>query len=68
VLLVSYFIVITLVANAANYFIGLGVEHWWGSAPSLMVFLAFFFLSIWLAWVLAVRLTEPKLAGAKMPS
>jgi hypothetical protein len=67
-MLIVYFIVITLVANAATYVIGLTVEHWLGSAASLMVFLTLYFLSIWAAWLLAVWLTEPKVAAAKMPS
>ena len=67
-LLIVYFMVITLVANIATYFIGLIVEHWLGSAASLMVFLTLYFLSIWMAWVLAVRLTEPKVAAAGTPS
>jgi hypothetical protein len=69
--LIIYFIAITLAANVATYFIGLLVEHWLGSAASLLVFLSLYFLSIWMAWVVAVRLTAPKgvpvelLAGAK---
>ena len=64
-LLIIYFIAITLAANVATYFIGLLVEHWLGSATSLMVFLTLYFLSIWMAWVLAVRLTAPKVVPAK---
>ena len=64
--LVIYFIAITLAANVATYFIGLLVEHWLGSAASLIVFLSLYFLSIWMAWVLAVRLTAPKLVAAEL--
>jgi hypothetical protein len=32
----------------------------WGSYPSLIVFLAIYFVTLWLAWLIAVRLTEPK--------
>ena len=63
--LIIYFIAITLAANVATYFIGLLVEHWLGSAVSLIVFLTLYFLSIWMAWVLAVRLTVPKLVAAE---
>ena len=67
-LLIVYFIAITLAANVATYFIGLLVEHWMGSAASLIVFLTLYFLSIWMAWVLAVRLTAPKVAAAELPA
>jgi hypothetical protein len=63
-LLIIYFIAITLAANLGTYFIGLLVEHWMGSAASLVVFLTLYFLSIWMAWVLAVRLTAPKVVPA----
>lgn len=66
--LIIYFIAITLAANVATYFIGLLVEHWLGSAVSLIVFLTLYFLSIWMAWVLAVRLTVPKLVAAELPT
>jgi hypothetical protein len=39
-----------------------------GSAASLIVFLTLFFLSIWMAWVLAVRLTAPKVAATELPA
>jgi hypothetical protein len=64
VLLIVYFIAITLAANVGTYFIGLLVEQWFGSAASLVVFLTLYFLSIWVAWVLAVRLTAPKVVPA----
>jgi uncharacterized membrane protein len=68
VLLIIYFIAITLAANLATYFIGLLVEHWFGSGASLIVFLTLYFLSIWMAWVLAVRLTAPKVVAAELPA
>ena len=68
VLLIIYFIAITLAANVATYFIGLLVEHWIGSAASLIVFLTLYFLSIWMAWVLAVRLTAPTVVAADIPA
>jgi hypothetical protein len=34
----------------------------WGSQVSLIVFLALYFLFLWVSWVLAVRLTKPKAA------
>jgi len=43
----------------ADYLIGLVVERIWPQA-SLVIFLALYFFFLWLAWILAVRLTEPK--------
>jgi len=39
------------------------VERTFGNYASLIVFLALYFLSFWLAWVFAVRLSEPKHAA-----
>ena len=61
--LIIYFIAITLAANVATYLIGLLVEHWLGSGASLL-----YFLSIWMAWVLAVRVTAPKVVAAELPA
>jgi hypothetical protein len=58
--LVIYFILIDVALTMLAYFIGLGVEAMWSSAASLVVFLGLYFSSIWLAWKLAVWLTEPK--------
>ena len=58
--LLIYYVVIMLLFNVATYLIGLGVERVWGSQTSLIVFLALYFLALWAAWVVAVRLTEPK--------
>jgi len=35
------------------------VEYEWGSQVSLIVFLAPYFLFLWIAWVLAVGVTKP---------
>jgi hypothetical protein len=39
--------------------IGLVVERVWPQA-SLVVFLLLYFVFLWIAWLLAVKLTEPK--------
>ena len=61
--LMTYYIVISLVADAVAVFLCLGIEKVvpWISMP---IFLTMFFLILWAAWVLAVRLTEPKSAPA----
>jgi hypothetical protein len=35
----------------------------WGSYPSLVVFLAMYFITLWVAWRIAVWLTRPKPAS-----
>jgi hypothetical protein len=61
-LLVIY-IGLVIVGDVAAYLIGLGVERYWPSA-SLPVFLALYFLFLWVAWVLAVKVTAPRTPAA----
>jgi len=63
VLLVIYYVVIMLLFNVATVAIGFLVESMFGSTPSLFVFLSLYFLTLWVAWVIAVWLTEPKVAA-----
>jgi hypothetical protein len=60
VLLIVYYVIFVLVGDLADYLIGLIVEREFGSNVSLLVFLALYFLVLWVAWVLAVRMSEPK--------
>jgi hypothetical protein len=53
------YIVLALVGNAIIYVIGLGIERVW-PAGSLLIFLVMFFVVLYLAWIAAVKLTEPK--------
>jgi hypothetical protein len=46
--------------DIADYLIGLLVERIWPQA-SLLIFLLLYFVFLWVAWLLAVKLTEPKL-------
>ena len=61
--LIMYYIVFMIAGDAAAYFIGLAIERAFGGQVSLIAFLALYFLFLWVAWLIAVRLTEPK--GAK---
>jgi hypothetical protein len=45
--------------DIADYLIGLVVERLWPQA-SLVIFLALYFVFLWVAWLLAVRITRPK--------
>jgi hypothetical protein len=51
-----------IAGNFVAYFIGLFVEYEWGSYASLIVFLALYFTSLWVSWIFAVWMTEPKKA------
>ena len=58
--LIAVYIVFVLIGDTIAYFIGRTMEHYSTQSLSLSVFLACFFLVFWVAWVLAVRLTEPR--------
>jgi hypothetical protein len=60
-LLVIY-VALMLLGQGASYMIGLFVERMWGQQMSLIVFLALYFFILWLAWVVAVKLTAPRAA------
>ncbi len=59
--ILSFYIVFVLLGDVGSYAIGRTVEQW-SPAASLPVFLACFFLVFWLAWLLAMRVTRPKVA------
>ena len=61
-LLIVYYVVFMISGDFAAYFLGLFVEYTWGPVASLWVFLILYFLFLWIAWLLAVWMTEPKKA------
>jgi hypothetical protein len=58
--LIVYYVVFMILGDLAAYLIGLVTERLFGGQVSLIVFLAIYFLFLWVAWVLAVWLTQPK--------
>jgi cation transporter-like permease len=60
ILLIVYYLIFMIAGDLAAYFIGLSVEYEWGSQASLIVFLALYFLFLWVSWLLAVWLTKPR--------
>jgi len=60
--LIVYYLVFMITGDLSAYFIGLVVERSFGSHASLIVFLTLYFLFLWISWLLAVRVTEPKSA------
>jgi len=63
VLLIVWYLGFMIAGDFAAYFIGLFVEYEWGSQASLIVFLALYFIFLWIAWILSVWMTEPKKAA-----
>ena len=57
--LMFYYVGFMVAGDVVDYFIGLFVERLWPEA-SLLTFLVLYFLSLWIAWLLAVKVTEPK--------
>jgi len=60
VTLIVYYLIFMIAGDFAAYFLGLLVEYEWGSQASLIVFLALYFLFLWVSWVLAVWATKPR--------
>jgi len=60
--LLVYYVAFMIAGDLGAYFIGLVTERAFGGQVSLIVFLALYFLFLWISWVLAVWLTEPKQA------
>jgi hypothetical protein len=60
--LIAYYVVFMVAGDLASYLLGLVVERQFGSHTSLIVFLVLYFLFLWISWLLAVWMTEPKQA------
>ena len=58
--LIAYYVVFMIAGDIAAYAIGLVTELEFGGHVSLIVFLALYFVFLWIAWILAVWLTKPK--------
>ncbi len=62
-LLIIWYLGLVAAGDVLAYFIGLFVEYEW----SMIIFLLIYFVTLWVAWVLAVWLTEPKKAAVRQP-
>ena len=65
--LIAYYLVFMIAGDLAAYLIGLVVEREFGGQVSLIVFLTLYFLFLWVSWLLAVWITEPKGTAAVRP-
>jgi hypothetical protein len=57
--LIFYYVGFMVLGDFADYLIGLVVERVWPAA-SLLTILLLYFVFLWIAWLLAVKMTEPK--------
>jgi hypothetical protein len=60
--LIAYYVIFMIVGDLAAYVVGLLTEKAFGDQASLIVFLTLYFLFLWVSWLLAVWITEPKTA------
>ena len=56
--LIFYYVGFMALGDVADHLIGLFVERVWPQA-SLLIFLLFYFVFLWIAWLLTVKMTEP---------
>ena len=61
--LIVYYVTFMILGDFASYLIGLAVEWEWGSQVSLFAFLALYFFFLWVAWLIAVKLSDPAAAA-----
>jgi hypothetical protein len=66
-ILIAYYIGLLLVADVATVLLCLWIETIWAAA-SMPIFIALYFLNLWVCWVVAVRLTEPAKAPERQPA
>jgi hypothetical protein len=57
--LIAYYVLFMLIGDLLAYGIGYAVETVFGSQVSFVVFLVLYFLFLWIAWLIAVRVTQP---------
>jgi hypothetical protein len=54
------YVALMITGDVIAYIIGLGIERT-APAASLPAFLAMYFLFLWVAWIIAVRITQPRM-------
>ena len=57
--LLILYIALVIAGDFIAYFVGLAIEQTFPAA-SLPVFLAMYFLLLWIAWLIVVRITQPR--------
>jgi hypothetical protein len=62
--LLAVYLALVIIGDIAAYWIGLAIERALPAA-SLPAFLALYFVFLWVAWVIAVRVTAPRTEAPK---
>jgi hypothetical protein len=62
--LLFWYVGFVLAGDVLAYLFGRFVEYEWGPNASLIVFLTLYSLTLWISWILAVWVTEPKRRAA----
>ena len=57
--LLIVYIALVIAGDFIGYFVGLAIEQTFPTA-GLPAFLAMYFLLLWIAWLIAVRITQPR--------
>lgn len=52
------YVVLMVIGDVIDYFVGMGAAALWGDTISLPIFLAAYFATLAIAWVIAVRIAE----------
>ena len=60
--LLGVYLLLMVGGTFGAYLIGLMIEQFAPPGASLPAFLAMYFLVLWVGWLLAVRITEPRLS------
>jgi hypothetical protein len=66
-LLVAY-VIIVAIGQTISVSLGLLVDRYYPATVSVPVALAFYFATFWIAWRIAVRLTEPRTDDTQTPA
>lgn len=62
--LLIWYIGLVMIGDVVAYFAGLAVERQFGSYPSMVAFIVMYFVVLWIAWQLSVRITAPRKEAA----
>jgi hypothetical protein len=54
----AIYVILMLAGDLIDYLVGAFVSDTWGDPVSLPVFLFCYFATLWIAWVLAVKIAE----------
>jgi hypothetical protein len=62
--LVIAYVICLVIGQSITIAIGLAIDRMYSPAISLPISIGLYFLMFWIAWKIAVRITEPRAASA----